>query len=172
MPLLEQPTKVAYAPPPIVFRATGHPTIGGLVVSRVAYPNVRRTSAALLSHVARSLLQDEIARSSWIVELGDDWDEAGSPGYAPETLDAAVTILRRLATLQEQRGSFLPVPKILPGLDGIVELRWRSQEWRLLMQVQPSGEATFYGQLTGTSVRGSLPADEQKLLDWIDSAIS
>lgn len=132
----------------------------------------RRTGGSVLSLVARATLEDEIAGAAWIVQLEDGWDEHASPGYAPETLASAATILRRLAALQERKGSFLPVPKILPGIDGRIELRWRGLGWRLLMQVHPDGSATFYGESSGRPVRGALPADEQVLLDWVDAAVS
>jgi len=141
-------------------------------ISLVGVGAGRRTGGTVLTLIARAALQDEILGCSWIADLEDGWDEHGSPGYAPTTLQSAATILRRLAALQEQRGSFLPVPKILPGIDGRVELRWRHREWSLLVLVHPDGRATYYGESRRTSVRGALPGDEQPLLEWIDAAAS
>ena len=124
---------------------------------------------ALLAHYH---LQKEIAEATWIASLKDDWDEHGSPGYSAATFALAADTLQRLSQIQESRGSFLPVPKILPGVNGRLELRWRSSDWRLLMQVHPDDAVTFYGQLRGVPLRGGLPADEPALLDWIDSAVS
>lgn len=40
--------------------------------------------------------QTEIERSRRILELNDDWDGEGSPGYAQPTLDIAVEVLESI----------------------------------------------------------------------------
>jgi hypothetical protein len=68
-------------------------------------------------------IQRVIDASRSILALQEDWDDEGSPGYSESTWRRAVDFLIRQATFaQHIVGRDLPVPKILPGPKGSIDL--------------------------------------------------
>lgn len=114
-----------------------------------------------------------IASSRWILDLEDDWDEAGASSYARSTWDRACQFLIQQAVFcHEVFGKELPSPKILPGPDASIDLHWKRERFELLVNI-PSDLtklATFYGDDRGSvSIRGSLnPSGAvQGLVGWL-----
>jgi len=104
---------------------------------------------------------DRILESSrTILELEDDWDEQGASAYSESTWQRMCGFLRRQAALAQQiAGRDLPLPDILPGPKGSVDLHWKSPELELLVNIpaEASQAATFYGDDYGVqTVKGSL----------------
>lgn len=93
-------------------------------------------------------LATEIERSRSLLELADDWDEAGSPGYEEETWRRAVDLMVRIAThtWKEHRVRVESVD-IVPGANGSIGLEWRVPGHELLINVpaDPAQEALYYG---------------------------
>lgn len=94
-------------------------------------------------------LQAEIERSKRILELQDDWDGEGSPGYSEKTFNRAVAFLTTYADgLWESCRMELPIPKIGPGPDGSIDLFWKQPHWELLVNIptDPNEAASFSGE--------------------------
>ncbi len=126
---------------------------------------------------ARTGIPQNIARaitsSRGILDLSDDWDEQGSPGYEQATWQRACDFLVQQAKFA--RGTIrcnLPAPRILPGPDGSIDVHWKMRRFELLVNIpkDQSKPATFYGDDFGNSaIRGILnPAEAiPGLVAWL-----
>jgi hypothetical protein len=121
-----------------------------------------------LSHFA-----DEIERSRSMLELPDDWDEQGSPGYTEATWRRAVGFLVESASrFWSESGRAVSAPRIRKGPDGSIDLDWRSPGRELLVNIPaaPTEPATYYGDdgAGGNPIKGTLDPSLQAgwLLRW------
>lgn len=118
-------------------------------------------------------LEAEIEQAKRILELGDDWDGEGSPGYSEETFNRADAFLRTHAEgLWESYGIRLPVPRIGPGPDGSVDLHWKLPSRELLVNIpaDPNEVPTFYGDNYGVlKNRGTLEPQKfnPEIVPWL-----
>jgi hypothetical protein len=97
---------------------------------------------AALGDVAARLVE-----SRSILELGDNWDGEGSPGYEEATWQRAAQFVVDGATrFWRSRQSAPPAPTITNGPDGSVDIIWRAGNRKVLINVptEPSLGATFY----------------------------
>jgi hypothetical protein len=105
-------------------------------------------------------IQEALRASKWLLELHDDWDEQGSPGYSQAVLKTVETFLSKFDAFARQIiGSAVPTPEILPGPNGSIDVRWRTSRSDLLVNFPPEGKGvpTFYGDDFGsTCIRGTL----------------
>lgn len=115
-----------------------------------------------------------IAESRYILELGDDWDEEGSPGYAEATWRRATGFVARCVSHAVERLGLPPVaPRITHGPDGSIDVLWRTPTREFLLNVPADEEqlAEFYGDdLRGQqSIRGALNTGHPNewLLAWL-----
>jgi hypothetical protein len=93
-------------------------------------------------------LLEAIERSKVILDLADDWDDAGSPPFKPETWERVRQILLIHAGLVWQRsGLIIPVPRIVPGPEGSIDIHWKTPRRELLLNIpEDAREAmTYYG---------------------------
>ncbi len=94
-------------------------------------------------------LKAEIEQARRILELEDDWDGEGSPGYSEETFNRAVAFLTTYVEgLWESCGMPLPIPRIGPGPDGSIDLHWKQPSWELLVNIptDPNEAASYSGE--------------------------
>jgi hypothetical protein len=118
-------------------------------------------------------LDNAIEKSREILDLPDDWDTEGSPRYLEATWQRAISFLRIQA--QCHRAHFrgeMPVPRILPGPSGSIDLHWKSARSELLVNFpeDPSAPATFYGDDYGSAcLRGTIRESDGHLglLCWL-----
>ena len=81
-------------------------------------------------------IADAISSSRWILNLNDDWDEKGSPGYEQTTWQRACDFLVRQAKFaRESHKRNLPAPRILPGPDGSIDVHWKMPQFELLVNI-------------------------------------
>ncbi|MCL5252896.1 MAG: hypothetical protein M1351_02250 [Candidatus Thermoplasmatota archaeon] len=102
----------------------------------------------------------EIQRSYEIlISLQNDFDEDGSPSYSVDVLSKAKNFLLDLWVYAYRKNSRdLPIPDILPGPDGSIDIYWKSDKSKLLMNVKPGNknEAAYYGKSdNGREIEGS-----------------
>jgi hypothetical protein len=113
-----------------------------------------------LAAIERQGLEAEIERAKRILDLEDNWDGEGSPGYSEDTFHRAIAFLTTHAKwLWESCRVRLPVPRIGPGPDGTIDLHWKQPSWELLVNIPADANepATFYGDNYGAQkIRGSL----------------
>jgi hypothetical protein len=119
-------------------------------------------------------LAAEIEASRALLSLEDDWDEAGSPGYAEETWRRAIGLLIWISRrLWDDHGSDVEGVDVLPGSRGNVDFEIRVPNRRLLISVpaDPAAPIRFFGQDTvgaGTT-KGNLDLNETptRLVGWL-----
>lgn len=108
-----------------------------------------------------------------IMELEDDWDEEGSPGYSQSTWNRAVKFLLANALILWRRHKVcFGAPRILPGPYGSIDLHWRTPKRELLINVPADAEepASYYGddreEGTENAIRGK-KLDSSPDSEWI-----
>ena len=122
---------------------------------------------------SEAALAEGILASRWILDLQDNHDGEGSPGYKEETWQRAVDFVRNNAIWLWQRfGIHVELPEILPGPEGSIDLHWKSVRYDLLvnMPATASARATFYGDdRRGTFIKGAFDSSacNQGLLLWL-----
>jgi hypothetical protein len=93
-------------------------------------------------------LANEIKRSSYILELPDNWDDEGSKSYKQETLIFAINFLLDYFYLLDRiYAHSIKVPQISHGVNGGIDILWKSEDYRLLINIHeaPSNIASFFG---------------------------
>lgn len=85
-------------------------------------------------------------RSRAMLDLEDDWDGEGSPGYAEETWRRAVGIaLESAKHAPSAPQEPLPTPAFSKGPDGSVDVLWRANAKRVMINVPAeAGEPITY----------------------------
>lgn len=127
-----------------------------------------------LETIGNSLLE-LISDSNRILTFqGDPEDDKFIP-YSKETLDRAVALLRGYVNLARVSGAAVPLPKLLPGPAGSIDIHWKTAKKELLVNI-PSDQkapALFYGDDYGQlCIEGKLattslhPAIAAWLLNW------
>jgi len=113
-------------------------------------------------------LKAEIEQAKRILELHEDWDGEGSPGYSEETLKRAIDFLdTHVEQLWKSFGFRPPIPRIGPGPDGSVDLHWKDASWELLVNIPRdiNKMAAFYGDDYGVQkIRGTVESQKFNLV--------
>lgn len=118
-------------------------------------------------------VEQAIRNSEKILQLKDDWDEEGSPGYKFETWKRAVDFVRlHCYTAWRISGKSVPAPNVFPGPDGSIDVHWRTEEFELLVNVPAdlSRPATFYGDdYVDICIKGTVVTsrDNPGILQWL-----
>jgi hypothetical protein len=125
------------------------------------------------SHVS-SGINEALARAEWMLNLEDDWDGEGSVGFSKITFNRAADFLRRYATGAWKRaGTIIPVPEILPGPDGSIDILWKTEGYELLVNIPAENKlASFYGDdLRDANIKGTFDASVENLglLEWFET---
>lgn len=94
-------------------------------------------------------LLSAVQKSRSILDLRENWDGEGSPGYTEDTWRRATDLLvSGVRHMWEQYSELVPVPRILPGPDGSIDIHWEVGHRHLLLNI-PAGaddRAAYYGQ--------------------------
>jgi hypothetical protein len=88
-----------------------------------------------------------------MLELPDDWDDAGSPAIQEQTLRrAGVLLILHAALIWARFSVVMPTPRILPGPEGSVDLHWKTRRRELLINVprDPQVPVPYYGDDLGS----------------------
>jgi hypothetical protein len=108
-----------------------------------------------------------------ILNLSDNWDGEGSPGYLRSTLDRAINFLiTHSSGFSEVSGRNAPVPQINPAPGGSIDIHWKQASWELLVNIPAAidQKAAFYGDDYGKgTIKGTLDLDRYNfgLLEWL-----
>lgn len=119
-------------------------------------------------------LETSIASSRSLLDLADDWDDAGASGYEEVTWQRAVSFLvSGVARLWDDFGVRTERADVLPGPRGSIDLDWRTLGHELLVNVpaDPSLHLAYYGDdgAGGKKIKGTLEpaAPNRWLLAWL-----
>jgi hypothetical protein len=122
----------------------------------------------VLDHVAA-----EIDDSRQLLRLADDWDDAGSSGYAEPTWERATRFLVEAVTrLWRDHGIAVDGVDLFPGSRGNIDVEMRTAGRRLLVSVPADAaiSARYLGQAqTGGTIKGTFDLDrpDDRLLGWL-----
>lgn len=89
-----------------------------------------------------------VADAHRIVDLPDDWDGEGGLGCTQETWELAQdTVLAHTRRLWECHGKVVVPFRIIPDLEGGIDVHWRCLPFELLLNVpaNPAEPITFFG---------------------------
>lgn len=103
-------------------------------------------------------LYESINSSKYILDLDDNWDDENSKGFEFETWKSAVKFLvTYFNAAYDLFGKEIAPPSIFPSSDGSIDLLWKKENYRLLINVpEESSVVTFYGDdRKNTSIQGS-----------------
>jgi hypothetical protein len=110
-----------------------------------------------------STLTQKIESSRWILELKPDWDEELSKTCSKSAWKKAVKFLTR----ESQQILEFPVPDILLGPDGSIDLYWKTTNFELLVNIpEDSKSASYYGESKLGVFKGTFDSDS--LLPGLD----
>jgi len=117
-------------------------------------------------------LRHAINRSRWLLELQDDWDDAGATRYTQDVWQRAETFIFRSAKqFRDRVGLRAPEPKVLPGPRGSIDVEWTWGNRRLYINVPIDDAAlSYYGDDRGVNrIEGTTEANTTNywLLAWL-----
>ena len=137
-------------------------------VQRASIPMERERRFVKLAHIFRGLKE-----SRQILELKQDWDGEGSPGYTETVWNRACKFVMHNATeALKHHATVIKAPKILPGPNGSIDVHWKTSALELLVNI-PSNlaePAEFYGDDYGSlQIKGTLNPEDPPtaLLLWL-----
>jgi hypothetical protein len=147
--------------------------VGGI---NITYPGLRLFEAGLPEQRVTKIsvrIAEAVESSRRILDLANDWDEEGSPAYAHDTWKRATQfVLQSAIGYRKSIGVWVSPPKITPGPDGSIDVRWKTSERSVLINFPASdGESVqFFGSDRDTeSIRGTLDLSlpNQWILMWL-----
>lgn len=98
-------------------------------------------------------LNNEIEKSKYILALEDDFDDDGSEGYKSETWVRAIKFICQLFDFALIKSNLkLPVPKILHGPSGSIDIYWENDDFNILVNIPKID--TPYGTYSGENKFG------------------
>jgi hypothetical protein len=119
-------------------------------------------------------LIEVVKNSRYILDMEDDWDEEGSPGFLETTWKRATDFVLQVALSfrRQPSGFWVEPPRILPGPIGSIDIHWKTSKRELLINVpaNPKEPADYYGSGSATDViKGKLEtsAKNEWILVWL-----
>jgi hypothetical protein len=104
-------------------------------------------------------LKEAIDKSRSILQLKDNWDDAGSVRYSESTWNRAQFFLmsNALRLWRSHRRCFA-APRILPGPEGSIDLHWKTADRELLINVPArlEGSISYYGDDKGEGTKNAI----------------
>jgi hypothetical protein len=139
---------------------------------------LRQTTSTLqatpISSRISSRIAEAIESSRNILNLKDDWDEEGSPGYKESTWNRATEFVKDTSLSFRRRAEFwVDPPRILPGPKGSIDIHWRTSKRELLINIPENDEepADYYGSGGANDIiKGKLDTSSQRsfwILAWL-----
>lgn len=113
------------------------------IISNVPYIFKGNTISLLPSELA--FLSKTIDKSQYILQLEDDWDDAGSEKYEETTWLNAVSFLTRYAkALFDDFNIVINSPKIYHGPKGSIDILWEPTAYRLVVNIPKEGNKVMF----------------------------
>jgi hypothetical protein len=136
----------------------GYPRLLSVVSKDDAIRARQRAAEREFKNVERTILQ-----SRYILDLQDDWDEAGSLSFDKEVWEKATHFARRVADWgNRSKRTTLGALSIAPAHSGSIDLYWENSFCDLLLNApKVSSFGTFYGK----NRRGEIFSGSVELVD-------
>jgi len=76
------------------------------------------------------LIDEAVKKSEYILEIEDNWDGEGSPGYSESTWKKAINFIYLYAEeIWNKLNINISPPDILPGPEGSIDLHWKEDNY-------------------------------------------
>lgn len=111
-----------------------------------------------------------VNESGALLELPDDWDGNGTPGYSEQTWTRAAEVLIAFAALlAANNGVIVEDGEILPSANGGLDIDARSGDRQLLFSVSsdPLREVRFYGDDGRRGKQVKATRDPSTIPNWL-----
>jgi len=110
---------------------------------------------------------EAIEGSKKILELAEDWDDAGALPIKKTTFKRASIFLINYSTWLFNNFKFaIETPQLSPGPDGSIDILWRTKYYRMLINIPQNKDqqAGYYGDdyKDGNSIKGKVPVEGLK----------
>ena len=119
-------------------------------------------------------IAEKVRTSRSILDLTDDWDGEGSPGYVEAVWERAGRfLLINALQLWRESGRVIRPPEIYPGPGGSFDLLWESGDATLLVNVpaESNSPVSWFGSLKdgSESTKGTMNASGRnlRLMTWL-----
>jgi hypothetical protein len=121
-------------------------------------------------------LEDVIDISRSILDLPDNWDDEGSPGYNLATWERATNLVRKMSYEYKRKfGCSAEPPKIYNGPQGSIDVLWKLSNRKVLINI-PANEnepSDFFGSDgAGDEIQGEINHRDQSknlgILQWLN----
>jgi hypothetical protein len=119
-------------------------------------------------------IKKSIDEAYFMLNLEEDWDDEGGMPVDKFTFVRAIKFLINYSTfLMENYRIFLTPPQLHPGPKGSVDISWRTQKYRMLINIpsDPAKQAGYYGddKNDGDSIKGKIPVEgvKESLASWL-----
>ncbi|MEX2411970.1 MAG: hypothetical protein WD607_11510 [Candidatus Paceibacterota bacterium] len=119
-------------------------------------------------------LKTEIEESKYIIELEESWDDGGAKKIPEVVYRNAIDFLIKYVNYIEKNFQLaLSTPEINPCVDGSIDLSFRTEKARMLINIQneDNANAVFYGDLYESKVpiKGMVPIENvyEHLASWM-----
>lgn len=114
-----------------------------------------------------------IHESRWICELEENWDDEGSTPYAGDFWRRAAQLASDISNVSNRmKGVLIGVPTISPAHSGSIDISWRTDKHRLLVNLTPKSPfLTWYGRRGEGEFKGAIEVDAAAdvLSGWLAS---
>ena len=142
------------------------------IYTRNAMPTLTQSYEQGITGIS-SHLSEAIESSRSILDLPDNWDEEGSSAYAEDTWKRATKFVEECAIgYRGVSGVWIDPPKITPGPEGSIDVRWKSSTRSMLINfpANQSQPIQFFGSNgERDSIKGTLDlsSPNQWILMWL-----
>jgi hypothetical protein len=110
-------------------------------------------------------LKEEIETAAELRFLKQNWDGEGSKGYKLKTIKNAINfVIEYTKWIWEERNHCIPTPNIFPGVNGTVDVYWKSNNYDLIINIPeaPNTVASFYGDnMDSKKIQGTFSIEEK-----------
>lgn len=119
-----------------------------------------------------SQIKDEIERSRYIMGLNDNWDENGAYAIDSGVWEMAVKFMLNYSKyIYEKFRVIISPARIDPGRDGSIDLLWRTDRYRMLVNIPKNDSVSYYGDdyTDNNSIKGTVDVYDTKdfLASWM-----
>ncbi len=118
-------------------------------------------------------IAEAVKSSRRILDLPENWDEEGSPAYSDETWERATQfVLKNAIGQRRDSGVWVAPPKITPGPDGSIDVRWKTPTRSVLINFPHAEQepVQFFGSDGDVeTIKGNLDltSPNQWILVWL-----
>lgn len=118
-----------------------------------------------------SEIEEAFQESSYLLDLDCDWDGKGSPGFRRQTWERAKGFVVEAAHLLWQHGLELPIPEVMPGSRGAIDIQLNHPGCTFLLRIPANTvdlvEYLYEDQYNNMHGRYPSPLQFVRMVQWL-----